>query len=277
MRVLGVTRTVGATLATLVVVLAGAVTVVSAETIRVGGTGVALGGMRILGTAFEQQNAGTTVEVLPSLGSSGGVRALLAGAVDLSVASRALKDKETNKGAVARLYATTPLALVTSEGAQVDRVTTEELAEIYSGARQTWPSGETIRVVLRPISETDTKILRALSAEMAQAVDAAFERQGLVSASNDQENAETLERLPGALGVVAIGQIATEARRLKVLRLDGSLPNAEGSYAQHPEFVKSLYLVTTGSASPVARAFVDYVLSEEGQAILASYDHIPVR
>lgn len=277
MRVLGVTRTVGATLATLVVVLAGAVTVVSAETIRIGGTGVALGGMRILGTAFEQQNAGTTVEVLPSLGSSGGVRALLAGAVDLSVASRALKDKETDKGAVARLYATTPLALVTSEGAQVDRVTTEELAEIYSGARQTWPSGETIRVVLRPISETDTKILRALSAEMAQAVDAAFERQGLVSASNDQENAETLERLPGALGVVAIGQIATEARLLKVLRLDGSLPNAEGSYAQHPEFVKSLYLVTTGSASPVARAFVDYVLSEEGQAILASYDHIPVR
>lgn len=277
MRVLGVTRTVGATLATLVVVLAGAVTVASAETIRIGGTGVALGGMRILGTAFEQQNAGTTVEVLPSLGSSGGVRALLAGAVDLSVASRALKDKETDKGAVARLYATTPLALVTSEGAQVDRVTTEELAEIYSGARQTWPSGETIRVVLRPISETDTKILRALSAEMAQAVDAAFERQGLVSASNDQENAETLERLPGALGVVAIGQIATEARRLKVLRLDGSLPNAEGSYAQHPEFVKSLYLVTTGSASPVARAFVDYVLSEEGQAILASYDHIPVR
>lgn len=277
MRVLGVTRTVGATLATLVVVLAGAVTVASAETIRIGGTGVALGGMRILGTAFEQQNAGTTVEVLPSLGSSGGVRALLAGAVDLSVASRALKDKETDKGAVARLYASTPLALVTSEGAQVDRVTTEELAEIYSGARQTWPSGETIRVVLRPISETDTKILRALSAEMAQAVDAAFERQGLVSASNDQENAETLERLPGALGVVAIGQIATEARRLKVLRLDGSLPNAEGSYAQHPEFVKSLYLVTTGSASPVARAFVDYVLSEEGQAILASYDHIPVR
>ena len=277
MRVLGVTRTVGATLATLVVVLAGAVTVASAETIRIGGTGVALGGMRILGTAFEQQNAGTTVEVLPSLGSSGGVRALLAGAVDLSVASRALKDKETDKGAVARLYATTPLALVTSEGAQVDRVTTEELAEIYSGARQTWPSGETIRVVLRPISETDTKILRALSAEMAQAVDAAFERQGLVSASNDQENAETLERLPGALGVVAIGQIATEARRLKVLRLDGSLPNAEGSYAQHPEFVKSLYLVTTGSASPVARAFVDYVLSEEGQAILASYDHIPAR
>ncbi len=277
MRVLGVTRTVGATLATLVVVLAGAVTVASAETIRIGGTGVALGGMRILGTAFEQQNAGTTVEVLPSLGSSGGVRALLAGAVDLSVASRALKDKETDKGAVARLYATTPLALVTSEGAQVDRVTTEELAEIYSGARQTWPSGETIRVVLRPISETDTKILRVLSAEMAQAVDAAFERQGLVSASNDQENAETLERLPGALGVVAIGQIATEARRLKVLRLDGSLPNAEGSYAQHPEFVKSLYLVTTGSASPVARAFVDYVLSEEGQAILASYDHIPVR
>lgn len=60
----------------------------SADTLRIGETGAALGGMEILGQAFEKQHPGTSVEVLPSLGSSGGIKALLAGAVDLSAGSR---------------------------------------------------------------------------------------------------------------------------------------------------------------------------------------------
>ena len=88
----------------------------SADGLRIGGTGVALGGMSLLAEAFEAAHPDTEIEVLPSLGSSGGVKALLAGAIDLSVSSRALKDAETEKGAIARLYATTPLAVVTSTG-----------------------------------------------------------------------------------------------------------------------------------------------------------------
>jgi len=47
-----------------------------AETLRISGTGVALGGIILLGDAFEAENPGTTIEVLPSLGSSGGIKAL---------------------------------------------------------------------------------------------------------------------------------------------------------------------------------------------------------
>lgn len=256
----------------------------SADTLRIGGTGVALGGMRLLGAAFETHNPGVTVEVLPSLGSSGGVKALLADALDLSVISRPLKDKEKEQGAEARLYATTPLAIVTSKETQTDGITTAELAQMYAGTLETWPSGERVRVVLRPASETDVQILRNLSDDMAQAVDASFERPGLSMATNDQNNAELLETVPGSVGAIALGQIATEDRHLKVLTLDGILPtlatpvgdDAENSGTHRPgmAFSKSLYLVQTPGSSPTAQAFAAFVFSPDAQALLQSYDHV---
>lgn len=258
-----------------------------ADTLRIGGTGVALGGMKILGEAFEKQNPGTTVEVLPSLGSSGGVKALIAGAIDLAVTSRALKDAEKEQGVTARLYATTPLAIVTSTGTQTDGITTGQLAEFYAGTTETWPSGERVRVVLRPTTETDVQFLRGLSEDMARAVDTAFERPGLLIATNDQDNAEALEGLPGSIGAVALGQIATEARQLKVLALDGIVPSATDPEDPSPEdseayqriqaFTKALYLARTSDLPAAAEAFAAFVFSPGGQAILAAYDHTPPR
>ncbi len=248
-----------------------------AETLRIGGTGVALGGMILLGSAFEKQHPGTMVEVLPSLGSSGGIKALLAGAVDLSVASRELKEAEQEKGAQARLYATTPLAVVTSLDTDADAVTTQQLAQMYSGEMTHWPSGQPVRLVLRPVSETDTQILSSLSDAVSQAIVAAHERAGLLKATNDQENAETLERLEGSIGAVALGQIATENRRLKVLILNGVLPEAGGVAPQDATFSKSLYIVKTQNPSNMASQFFEFIFSEEAQSVLAATDHTPAR
>lgn len=247
-----------------------------ADTLKIGGTGVALGGMARLGEAFEKLHPGTTVEVLPSLGSSGGVKAVLAGAIDVGVSSRALKDAERNAMATARLYAYTPLAVVTSLGTEANEITTKELEAIYAGEMTHWPDGETIRVIMRPATETDTQLLRNLSDGMAMAVDKAFTRPGLITATTDQENAETLEHLPGTIGVVALGQIATEERQLKILSLNGEVPEVGWSSDPNTAFGKSLYLVSGPEPSSLAREFVDFVYSEEGRDILLAFDHLPM-
>ncbi|WP_206454141.1 substrate-binding domain-containing protein [Aurantimonas marina] len=247
-----------------------------AETVRIGGTGGALGGMRLLGASFMKEHPATQIEVLPSLGSSGGIKALLAGAVDIAVSSRALKDEERTAGATSRLYARTPLAVVTSPDAPIAEITPGELAAIYAGETTRWPDGTIIRLVLRPASETDIQLLRQLSPGMERAVDVAFGRPGLVSATNDQDNAEALERLPGAIGLIAIGQIATEGRRLKVLSLDGVMPTAVLAAQADYDFVKDLHLVTKSDTTTPAMAFVAFVNSAEGQNILANTGHSPM-
>jgi len=249
----------------------------ASDTLRIGGTGVALGGMIILAEAYEAGHPGTVIEVLPSLGSGGGIKAVVAQAIDLGLSARPLKESEISAGALEEEYASTPLAFVTSLDNDVVGITTKELAAIFSGTTTHWPSGKPIRLVMRPASESATKVLRSLSVDMERAIDDAMARPGLVSAITDQENAETLERLSGSFGLVAIGQFSAEKRRLRVLELDGVAPSVSASDNPEDPFLKTLRLISTKTASPLAVSFRDFVFSDEGKAILLAYDFRPAK
>jgi phosphate transport system substrate-binding protein len=254
--------------------MTGAATATLADTVRVGGTGAALGGMNLLARAYEAAHPGTTVTVLPSLGSGGGIKALSAGAIDVSVSSRPLKDKEKASGVLqARRYARTPLAIVTAPSNSVDAITSEQLHAAYAGTMLNWPDGSRIRILLRPATETDTKLMRDFSPEMATAVDAAFARPGILTAQNDQQNAETLEETAGSLGVVALAQLVSEKRKLKVLAFDGVTPRA--AMAADPAFLfaKNLYIIARSDASSAVRGFLDFVKSTDGRRVLDENAH----
>lgn len=243
--------------------------------ILIGGTGSALGGMTLLAVAYREVHPEIEITVLPSLGSSGGIRALLAGQIDLAVSARPLRDTEMGEGVTSNAYAITPLVVATSVGTPVDGLDLSELVSIYDGALTNWPDGTPIRLVLRPETESDMVQLRQFSPEMDRSVAAALARPGLFSAATDQENADALETLPGAIGVTSLGQIMTENRDLKALAIDGVTPTAELAAAGTDQFVKTLYLVTTDDASEAVREFVEFVGSPEGQAILVANGHAP--
>ena len=82
-----------------------------AEVLTIAGTGADLETIRVLADAFERANANVNVDVLPSLGSGGGVRAVLAGAIDLGLTSRSLKKNERKTKARETSYAIFPLPI----------------------------------------------------------------------------------------------------------------------------------------------------------------------
>ncbi len=244
-----------------------------ATELRIGGTGAALGGMKIIGAEFEKRNPDVEVTVFPSLGSSGGIKALVAGAVDIAVSARQLKPKEAEKGLRAKLYATTPLALVTSSSTQSHGLSMGELAAIFAGDMTEWEDGTQIRLVLRPKSETTTKALQSLSDEMGDSVELAHARQGMLVASNDQDNADALEKITGSLGVITLGQIATEERNIKVLLLDGVLPEAGAAPSRNILSTTSLFVVSTQDKPQVVEEFISFLFSPKGQEILDVRNH----
>lgn len=247
-----------------------------AETLRIGGTGSALSTMERLGDAFSASRPDLRVEVLPSLGSSGGIKALLAGAIDIAVSSRPLKDDERDAGAEAELIARTPLAVVSHLSNRTETITIEELAAMYAGEVVTWPDGTPVRLVIRPKDETDTKLLRGLSPEMDEAMTQAFERPGLVIATTDQESAQMLEQVSGSLGVAATGQLNSEGRRLRVLALDGVVPSAALLRDPDYRFVKDIHVVTRPEATATAVAFSQFVRSPEAREILLRTDYMTI-
>jgi phosphate transport system substrate-binding protein len=245
------------------------------ETIRIGGTGAALGPLNRLAAAYKHRSGDIATVVAPSLGSSGGIKAVAEGALDIGLSSRPLTDDERKRGLVAREFARTPFVLAAGRQVNVDGLTLPELVRIYRGEVTAWPGGERIRVVLRPASEADTALIKSISPDLAAAVDDALKREGMLMSLTDQENAELLEKTPGAAGFMSLAQLVTEQRRLKVLSLEGMRPAGKGVVNRNYPHMKQLYLVTKERPSSAVSRFLFFVASPEGSRILEVAGCIP--
>jgi phosphate transport system substrate-binding protein len=214
--------------------------------------------------------------MVPSLGSAGGVKAVMAGAIDLAAISRPLKEAERAQGAVATDYARTPFVFATAAATKVSAITQRELLSIYAGDTKTWPNGKPLRLLLRPADDSDTDLAKSLSPAMKQAVPAALARAGLVIELTDQTNAYSLETIPGALGTSTLAQIMSEKRALQPLALDGVVPSVhtldDGSY----RYFKTFSFVSTAKASPLVQQFMAFVQSPAGRQILEKNGHSQV-
>ena len=246
----------------------------AAKEIRIGGTGTDLAVMKSLGQAFQKEYPDIAITVYPSLGSSGGIKALLGGDLDIAVSSLDLTATQQSQGLVAVEYGRTPFVFVTHNKNTVSQISLKQVIDIYSGQTMIWPDETPIRLILRPKLETNTQILQSMSEEMRRAVQKSYTRSGLNMAITDQENADLLERLPGSFGTAGLCQIISENRVLDILSLNGVKPSlktlADGTYP----YFRVLYLITGPRSSPHVRQFVDFVFSPAGQSILTKTGHL---
>lgn len=226
--------------------------------------------MQLLAEAFAAGNPHIRITTVPSLGSSGSIKALIAGAIGLAVTSRPLTESERKLGAVEMEYARTPFVFAVATKSRVSAITSGELADIYAGRMLTWADGSPVRIVLRPASDIDTEMVKNISPEIRHGLAAAETRPGVHFAVNDQDAADDLERIPGAIGPSSLALIVSEKRALRALKLDGREPTpmnaASGAYPHY----KRLFLVTGAKRPAAVERFVAFVQSPAGRKILAA-------
>jgi phosphate transport system substrate-binding protein len=249
----------------------------AAEPIRIGGTGGALGAMRMLGEAFRKHEPATPVVIFPTLGSGGGIKAVLTGNLDLGVSARPLTAEERALGAREEVFGKTAMVFAVAKISPVSGVTTREVTDIYSGTMTAWPDGDTIRLVLRPPDDTDIRQLIAKSPGMKRAVEAALARKGMISALTDQEAANYLEKVSGAFGTTVLSLIIAEKRPLRALALDGVEPNVKALSDGKWPLVRVFVLVTGAGSSPATKRFVHFLRSTEGRRVLLQAGCVAVR
>jgi phosphate transport system substrate-binding protein len=240
---------------------------------RIGGSGTDLGTMKLVAKEFMQSYSGVRVVVLSSLGSSGAVKAVVAGKLDLGLASRALKKREQNLGVRAIHYARTPLIFAVAKDNPISSVTVKQLVAFYSGDLRHWDNGADVRIVLRPQSDSDTLLLRSKIPELSAPIDTAYKRRGVPVAATDQDIADLLSSVPGALGTSTLALVSSEQRPIKSLSLNGVFPTpatiADGSYP----LAKALYFIAGDNISPTARLFLKYMASAKAVQILKETGH----
>lgn len=244
-----------------------------AEDLRIGGTGAALGTMQRLAAAYASSHPELKITVLPNMGSSGAIKAVLAGAIELGVSSRPLSAIEIQAGASQLEYARTPFVFAVAGIHSTVDIDTQDLVDIYAGRKERWSDGSRIRLVLRPIGDTDNDLIEALSPALREANHGAQQRKGMSIATTDQQAAQDIERVPGALGPSTLAQIISEQRPLRALRLNGVAPSAASIADGRYPLYKRLMLVTGPKATSAGRGFVAFVRSAAGRAILAQTGH----
>lgn len=244
-----------------------------AEEIKIGGTGNALGTMRLLGAAFSKKYPDMKVTVLNSLGSSGAIKAVPKGAIDIGLTSRALSAEELATGIRATEYARTLTVMAVSSKSKVMDITHQQIADIYTGKLANWPDGTVIRPVLRQPGDDNTYQIKSLAPAIEQALNAAEKRPGLAFAVTDQEAADKIESIPGAIGVTTLALIRSEGRALRALKLNGTEPTEKNGASGNYPIIKNFFFITRPAPTAAVQQFMVFVNSPVGREILTQTGH----
>lgn len=243
-------------------------TQVNADTIKIGGTGNALGTMQLMANAYVKAHPETEIIVLPSIGSSGGISAVPNNAIDIGLSSRPLKKSEQQKGIKIIEYARSPTVIAVSNRDKVTNISLKQLADIYSGEMLNWPDGTTIRPIIRQPGDDNSIQLMALSPELKQALEIADNRPNLPFAATDQDAVDKIDSIPGGIGVTSLALILSEGRPLRALILDGVAPTPESASSGEYPILKHFYLILPETVPAHVQAFISFISSKDGQAIL---------
>lgn len=244
-----------------------------AETLRMGGTGAAHGILTQLGAAYTAVHPDTAVDVVPGLGSTGGLKALAENAIEIAVIGRPLKPEDAAKGMNEFLTGRTPFVLATSRREPVEMKSSEIAAAFAPDAK--WPDGAPVRIVLRPESESDSKLLQEFFPGMTDALREARSRPEVPVAATDLDNTFTAEEIGGSLTAATLVQLQTEKRALRPVKLDGAEPSLENLQAGRYPYEKTLRFVVPATPSPAAKSFAAFLASEAAVSMMREAGMLP--
>lgn len=222
-------------------------------------------------------------------GSGTGIAALMNGTVDLANASRQIKEEEYTTARANGLepqefvVAIDALAIIVHPDNPVDQLTIPQLAAIYTGRITNWSQvgGEDADIVLlsrESNSGTHVYFLEEVVRGGEESNDI-FAPQTLFMPSSVGITSE-VRRNPYAIGYDGLGYVDEAHEKVLAIAADSDSPYwkpsvdtaASGDYP----IARDLYMYTAGEPEGAIRDYLDWILSAEGQQIVADLGFIPI-
>ncbi|MBU1726635.1 MAG: PstS family phosphate ABC transporter substrate-binding protein [Candidatus Omnitrophica bacterium] len=222
-------------------------------------------------------------------GSGTGLSSLISGTCDIAMSSRNIKQKEI---VLAKAKGINPyeikvaldgLAVVVNPANPLDKLTTDQLAGIFTGRVSNW----------KDLGGKDEKIV-ILSREVNSGTHVYFKEHVLrkndpnskeefvpraLLLSSSQAIADEVAGNPAAIGYYGMGYISSKQKPVHVAK-DGKseyiAPTIENVVSGKYPISRPLFLYTNGEPKNLVKKFVDYALSKEGQDIVLKTDFVPV-
>ncbi len=226
--------------------------------------------------AFRKRHPEARLLVHASIGSGGGVRAVMDGAIDVGLISRPLTEEEARLGLVVVPYARTAVVVATHPGVPAECLSSAELPNLYSGIRSVWKEGGRVVVLQRERGDSSFLAASRLVPGLAESNDAAHREGRWRVLYDDRSMQEALVTTEGAVGIFDLGAIASQRLPIQVLCLDGVAPSAEALASGEYPLWKDLAFVARGPLEGRAAELAGFALSAEGRERIAGLGYLPL-
>ena len=247
-----------------------------------------------LAQAWSEVYSNDRVAVEVSGGGSGtGIAALINGTVDIANCSRQVKDKEkqqaidnTGREPIEFIVGYDALAVYVHKDNPIDKITIPQLAEIYGeeGTITRWDnlgvansgcsSDKIIRISRQSNSGTYFYFREALLGKERD-----FEL-GSLDLHGSKDVVEVIGRTHCAIGYSGMGYATDHVKMLKVATAPDApyyAPNLENVLTKSYPIARPLYMYSLGEPTGEAKAYLDWILSPEGQKIVQELGFVPLQ
>jgi phosphate transport system substrate-binding protein len=222
-------------------------------------------------------------------GSGTGIAALINGTVGIANASRQIKSEEIETAEsngvepLEHVIARDAIAVIVNPENPVDKLTLQQIADIYSGKITNWRDvGGDDRPIVRLSRETNSgthvyfleTVLRLGNKEDKTL----FSMDTLLLPSSEGIIAEVRQN-PNAIGYDGLGYVPHDLKMIAISETEGGayvLPSIPTVNDKTYPIARDLYMYTDGQPQGALKDYLDWILSSEAQEIVAELGFVPV-
>jgi phosphate transport system substrate-binding protein len=242
----------------------------AAATAVIPGAGPPEIGLRALAAEFMRQRPGTVIDVPPSVGMAGGLRALQSGEASVARLARRLTEDELRSGGLQQVvYGADAVVFVTGRDVAITNLTEAQALALFSGTSDDWETvGSPVGPVLVFYREATEIAHQALRRHIPAFAQVKFATSAKL-ANSDTEMREGLTRYRTAIGWMTLSTSGIGDDRIRALSFNGVIASADTvASGRYPMKVEHVLAYREAQLSEDMRRFLGFVTSAEGAQVL---------
>lgn len=218
-------------------------------------------------------------------GSGVGVQQIGEKKVDIGMSSRELTATEKTKypALVKNVIAKDGIAVIVNKANEISVISADNVKNIYTGQITKWsqvyganvPNTNQQVVVVGRDSASGTREFFDKAAEGI--LKGAAPTKAMIEKNSNGAVIQTIAQTPGAIGYVSIGFITSDVKALPIWYndpKDAIAPTAENVKSKKYPINRELFMFTNGAPGGLAKDFIDFIKSPEGQKIVTDEGYV---
>ncbi len=229
---------------------------------------------------FGEENPGVMISVKGG-GTGTGFAALINKTVEFADASREIKSEEESAAKAANVtpveteVAKDGLVVIVNKANGVTNITKEQLGKVYAGEITNWKDlgGADAPIVLLGRDSSSGTYAFVKDEVLGKLPNKPEYAKSMLNLQSTQAIVDEVAKNPNGIGYIGLGY---ENASIKPINVDGTTASVDtvldGTYA----LSRGLFMYSDGQPADAMKAYIDWILSDAGQAIVKEQGFVPL-